>query len=78
MSFKIENGALIRTYNSELVKIEPWGKNALRVRATPDAKLSGKDRALLKQEEITADIKIDADTATIINGKVSATSDKNG
>ena len=78
MSFKIENGALIRTFNSELVKIEPWGKNALRVRATPDAKLSGKDRALLKQEEITSEIKIDADSATIQNGRVIATIDKNG
>ena len=57
MSFKIENGALLRSFNSELVRIEPWGKNALRVRATPDARLSGKNRALLEQESVTAKFK---------------------
>ncbi len=78
MSFKVENGALIRTYNSELIRIEAWGKNALRVRATPDGRLSEKNRALLEQEAIVPSIKIEGDNATIQNGKVLASIDKNG
>ena len=46
--FRKEENALIRFYNSEIVKIEPWGKNSLRVRATPDGRLSNKNRALLE------------------------------
>ncbi len=78
MSFKIENGALIYTYNSELVKIEPWGKNALRVRATPDAKLSQKNRALLEQEPTTAKIVINENGASIQNGNAIAEINKDG
>lgn len=78
MSFKIENGALLYTFNSELVKIEPWGENTLRVRATPDARFSGKDRALIKQQDVTAKITACQDSATIQNGSIIATIDKNG
>lgn len=78
MSFKIDNGALVRSFNSEIVRIEPWGENALRVRATPDARLSGKNRALIEQKPINAEIVIEEESAYIVNGNARAEIDKNG
>ena len=78
MSFKIDNGALVRSFNSEVVRIEPWGENALRVRATPDARLSGKNRALIEQKPINAEIVIEEESAYIVNGNARAEIDKNG
>ena len=56
--FRKEENALVRFFNSEIVRIEPWGKNSLRVRATPEGKLSGKNRALLDIEKGKAEIEI--------------------
>ena len=88
--FKKEENALIRFFNSEIVKIEPWGKNSLRVRATPDGRLSSKNRALLdinkEKAEITIEKKYEVkdgekrehETAYIVNGNAKAEIDKNG
>ncbi len=76
--FRQEENALIRFFNSELVRIEPWGKNSLRVRATPDGRLSGKSRALLEINREKADIVINEDSASITNGNARAEIDKNG
>ncbi|MBO5313543.1 MAG: family 31 glucosidase [Clostridia bacterium] len=79
MSLLRKNGnALERFFNSELLRIEPWGENGLRVRATPDGILSGKQRALLDIEEIEGKIVIEDDTGYIENGKIKASIDKNG
>lgn len=76
--FKKEENALIRFFNSEIVRIEPWGKNSLRVRATPDGRLSSKNRALLEINKEKADIVINDDNASITNGNAKAEIDKNG
>ena len=46
MIFKDENGALIAQRSGETLKIEAWGKNALRVRATMLSDFTGEDWAL--------------------------------
>ncbi len=76
--FRKEENALIRFFNSEIVRIEPWGKNSLRVRATPEGKLSGKNRALLDINREKADIVINEESASITNGNAKAEIDKNG
>ncbi len=76
--FRIEENALIRFFNSELVRIEPYGKNGLRVRATPEGRLSSNNRALLDIPCGKADIVIGEDSATIKNGNATAQIDKNG
>lgn len=88
--FRKEENALIRFFNSEIVRIEPWGKNSLRVRATPEGKLSGKNRALLDIEKGKAEIEIktsyeikdgeqrEYETAYIVNGNAKAEIDRNG
>ena len=74
-----KNGnALERRYNSELLRIEPWGKNGLRVRATPDNRLSGKNRALLDLPSGQAEIFVDDNAGYIINGNAKASVNKEG
>ncbi len=74
-----KNGnALERFYNSELLRIEPWGENGLRLRCTPNSKLSGKNRALLELPKQEAEIVIDENEGSIVNGNAKATVDKNG
>ena len=76
--FRKEENALIRFFNSELVRIEPYGKNGLRVRATPDGRLSKNNRALLDIPAGTAKILISDEYAEITNGNATARIDKDG
>ncbi len=74
-----QNGsALERRYNGELLRIEPWGENGLRVRCTPEYTLSGDNRALLEPQAQEPEIEIDGERGYIVNGKVKATVDKSG
>lgn len=66
-----EKNRLIRLYDSEILWIEGWGKNALRVRATKCAQMPSEDWALLSQDT-EAIIKIDGNCASIQNGNVRA------
>ena len=76
--FSEKDGGLERFYNGELLRIEPWGENALRVRCTPEFKLSGENRALTEQPKVKPEIVIDGVRASIVNGNVKATVDKDG
>lgn len=63
----------------EKLVIEPWGKNALRVRATKKKNLSVRAGALTeKVEACTADITVGERFAEITNGKISAKIDDCG
>lgn len=73
-----KDGALYRFFNSEIVKIEPWGKNGLRVRCSPDGKISDKKGALLDRKNPKAKITIGEDCGQIVNGKIKGCVDKNG
>ena len=66
-----EKNKLIRLYDNEILWIEGWGKNALRVRATKCAQMPGEDWALLPQNS-EADIQIDGNRASIRNGNIRA------
>lgn len=60
--FKEKNSKLYYCYDHEIVCIEPWGDNALRIRATKSPSFSGQDWALQENiGTITADIKIHED-----------------
>ena len=86
MRFQTENGVLIAQANGETLRIEPWGKDSLRVRATMLAEFSGKDWALTevpekteaKAEQFAVDhLEIDGSmgkrtSASITNGKIRA------
>jgi len=69
-----ENNKLVRLCEHEVLWIEAWGDNALRVRATKNACMPEQDWALLGPEK-TSDlckIDIDGETATITNGRLTA------
>ena len=85
MEFFDKNGALEFKTRGETVRIEPWGKNALRVRATMFPGFTGRDWALTEKHEGKAEIKIgkpekwmgdgtddNKEVASITNGRITA------
>ncbi len=86
MRFFEENGALVFQHNGERVRIDPWGRDSLRIRATMLSSFTGNLWALTERVEKT-DAKITIETgdfgggdetcekaerATIVNGKIKA------
>ncbi len=68
-----QNNALIRRKNYETLRIEPWGRDSLRVRATVNGEIRDDlISALLPAGEVKADIEIDGDAAVIRNGALAA------
>ncbi|MCL6512399.1 MAG: glycoside hydrolase family 31 protein [Anaerolineae bacterium] len=71
--FTQDGQALIVRFAEEMVRVEPWGKDALRVRATPNAMLDD-DRlsALLPTENNNASIHIEGNRALVRHGRIAA------
>jgi alpha-D-xyloside xylohydrolase len=76
--FKIEGKKLILQGDGERAVIEPWGKDCLRFRSTPNNELSNEDWNLLPQLETEIICRVENDKAVIINGIISADIFKNG
>ena len=77
--FYEENGRLFRKNGHELVCIEAWGENALRVRATLLPQLPEEVWALTEPVHAVETVSIGEDnTARITNGRITATVAKNG
>ncbi|KAJ4288478.1 hypothetical protein N0V90_011714 [Kalmusia sp. IMI 367209] len=74
----IEDNRLTFTFDAEQLWIEPWGHNAVRVRATKMAAMPDEDWALLRQPHIAATLKSSEDSATLINGTIKAIVTKRG
>ncbi len=72
MFFCKENHALVGKMKHETLRVEAWGKNALRVRSTQYPKLSDNDWALADSTAGEAEIIMEGDGAVIRNGKISA------
>lgn len=78
MLYERENG-LCRRYDKEFLRIEPWGKNALRVRATQCPAFSDDTfSALLPAEYTKAQIGTDGKTGEIRNGNICCRVAENG
>jgi alpha-D-xyloside xylohydrolase len=69
---------LIYRYDAEQVWIEPWGANALRVRATKTSIMPTEDWALEAPGPSQSTINISEQEATITSGKIAATISKSG
>lgn len=73
MSVRQDENRLIYEFDGEILYVEPWGKNSLRVRATKKSRIREELRwALLEPEYRKADITIDGKKATVKNGKITA------
>ena len=73
--FYDDNGALMVRLRDETVRIEGWGKNALRVRATRLPKLPEHEHALTEPVSHKGKVNIDTEKkcAEISNGRIKAT-----
>ena len=69
MYFSQNNDRLIAKRSNETVLVEPWGKNALRVRATQNSSFLGGNKAL-SDKTGTAEITVNEHYAEIRNGKL--------
>lgn len=72
--FSIESGnSLVFRYDSETLSIQPWGANALRIRATHEAALPLNDWALsTKPVDSSADISLNEHSSSVTNGRIRA------
>lgn len=73
-----ENNQLLCTYHGEQLIIEPWGKDALRVRGTKLPQMPTQEWALECVPEQATEIVVDENSATIRNGKITANVDQYG
>lgn len=74
----IRDNKLIYHYDAEEVWIEPWGPNALRVRATKEDQMPKEDWALCYKGEADVDIIYTEQGARISNGRIYAEITKHG
>src|SRR5438876_4824269 len=58
--------------DGEVLRVDAWGPDSLRVRATLSADVTDTDYALLEPAPTTADIAIDGSQARIRNGRITA------
>jgi len=70
--FDIQENRLVFTYDAEQLWLEPWGTNAIRVRATKMASMPAEDWALLPPPKSHADITTNEIGATLVNGTIKA------
>jgi len=76
--FSREQDRLIFTYDAEQLWIEPWGPDALRIRATKMDVMPNEDWALLEPSKCSPAINITEATAELTNGKIKAAITKRG
>jgi alpha-D-xyloside xylohydrolase len=76
--FLKEEKRLVYKYDAEQVWVEPWGPNALRVRATKESMMPLQDWALQQPQAQEPQISIENGEATIANGKIKASISKGG
>jgi alpha-D-xyloside xylohydrolase len=73
MSELIEKtNCIIWRFDQHTLRIEPWGRNSLRVRATCKPDFNTEDWALLRQPSFDTTIVRDAETLNITNGNIRA------
>lgn len=76
--FQMDGHRLVWRYDNEILWIEPWGENSLRVRATAEMTMPDENWALLPAENVDVQLECDGNSAVIINGKIKATVSKSG
>jgi alpha-D-xyloside xylohydrolase len=73
MVFRQEKDQLVWEHSQERIQIEPWGKDALRVRGMVNGQAKAEAlNALLPPESCTTEITISPEQASIRNGMIRA------
>ena len=78
MYLSVENGVLTARHKGELLRIEAWGEDALRVRATAGGALSLRDNALYASQPARATVTVTEKKAVVQNGRIRAELDVRG
>lgn len=78
MMFACKEHKLIYRFDSELVQIEAWGANALRVRATQNMSFSQYDWALEGTQAGEGEVTVTEKSGSIRNGKITAHINEHG
>ena len=68
----VTGNRIIFQRRDEIAVIEPWGKNCLRFRSSPNARLADEDWNLLPQAETVNSVMKENGKAVITNGKITA------
>lgn len=76
--FTTNENRLVFRYDAEQLWIEPWGVNAVRVRATKMPEMPQENWALLAQPSTVTKIEISNDLATLVNGTIKVVVSKRG
>jgi alpha-D-xyloside xylohydrolase len=74
-NFQQAGQRLVWRFKEQILWVEPWGKDSIRVRATTLAEMPQRDWSLLPPAKSSPKIKIAGDAATLVNGKLTATID---
>jgi len=75
---KVKDNRIEKRYDEELLIIEPWGTNSLRVRSFSDQHFTKRKNALTEDidfDNTNVETSFNNDQATIINGNIKATID---
>ena len=70
--FEKEKDAVIFRENGEIVRIEAWNRDSLRVRSCLVVDIKEGEVALLEKQECMPEIRIEENKASITNGKITA------
>lgn len=73
-----KDNRVVFTYDAEQLWIEPWGENAVRVRATKMASMPEEDWALQKPVSTKPNIEVNEESASLVNGQIKAVITKRG
>jgi alpha-D-xyloside xylohydrolase len=76
--FSSKDNRLIFAYDAEQLWIEPWGENAVRIRATKMAVMPTENWALQDPQSSKATIDIGKELASLTNGQIKAVVTKRG
>ncbi len=74
----VQENKIIFQRRDELAVLEAWGKDSLRFKSSPNARLIDEDWNLLPQPATVCTAVLENDKATITNGKISAEMFSNG
>ncbi len=77
--FQVIGKRLIRRFDAEILWVEPWGEDSLRVRATCEAEMPEIDWALLPAPDApNAQVRVEEKEAVVTNGSLTARVAANG
>lgn len=73
-----EQGRLVWRFDRETLWVEPWGRDALRVRGTKNSRMEEESWALLPQPETQGEIQVRGFEAVVRNGNITARLQEDG